>query len=190
MVTLGVKQHVDAWKHCTRCPLHETSKKIALYRGTLPCILLMVGEAPGRHENVSGIPFDTNALRGRMLSKLTDVADQMHISYVITNVLGCIPWAKGGSSVRSPEHHEISQCYPRLVEMIKLADPYIVLSFGGTAQDVVSPLVRNLNLLNPSRCIEHYYLSHPTTIIRRNTQTAINDWISEFRGILTSWTEK
>jgi uracil-DNA glycosylase len=49
--------HVDDWKDCTRCPLHTVRSNVVLARGSIPCDILFVGEAPGRSEDALGKPF-------------------------------------------------------------------------------------------------------------------------------------
>lgn len=51
------QRHVESWKNCTRCPAHLHRKHTALVRGSLPCDVLFVGEAPGESEDVLGKPF-------------------------------------------------------------------------------------------------------------------------------------
>ena len=48
----------ERWKDCRSCRLCEQRDKIVLARGTIPCDILMVGEAPGLSENSRGLPFD------------------------------------------------------------------------------------------------------------------------------------
>lgn len=50
-------EHVEKWRDCMRCPLSEQRSNIVLARGTVPCDVLFVGEAPGASEDALGQPF-------------------------------------------------------------------------------------------------------------------------------------
>ena len=49
--------HVEKWKDCQRCPLGQQRSNICLARGTVPCDVLFIGEAPGVSEDTFGLPF-------------------------------------------------------------------------------------------------------------------------------------
>ncbi len=49
--------HVEKWKSCTLCNLCDHRKHPALYKGSLPCDVLLIGEGPGTSEDVFGKPF-------------------------------------------------------------------------------------------------------------------------------------
>jgi len=51
------KAHVERWKDCQACPLHLTRTRIVIARGTVPCDVCFVGEAPGVSEDFLGQPF-------------------------------------------------------------------------------------------------------------------------------------
>lgn len=62
------REHVDKWKDCQRCPLAQQRGSICLARGTVPCDVLLVGEAPGASEDALGRPFVGPA--GDLLDKI------------------------------------------------------------------------------------------------------------------------
>lgn len=51
------QQHVADWRACTGCTLSERRNRVVLFRGSVPCDVLFVGEAPGESEDVVGTPF-------------------------------------------------------------------------------------------------------------------------------------
>jgi DNA polymerase len=50
-------EHVERWKDCMACGLCRQRYRICLGRGTVPCDVLFIGEAPGAVENAQGLPF-------------------------------------------------------------------------------------------------------------------------------------
>ena len=81
--------HLANWKDCTRCPLHETRIQTALYRGQVPCDILLIGEAPGPSENVLGEPFAGPA--GHLLDQIVGQSGLGKFRLCFTNLVGCIP---------------------------------------------------------------------------------------------------
>ncbi|QJA06842.1 uracil-DNA glycosylase [Thermosulfurimonas marina] len=84
--------------------------------------LLIVGEAPGREEDIQGAPFVgwagkflRNVLRRTYLTDLT----------YITNLVKCRP-----PENRDPEPQEIIACSPHLDRQIEIARPHIILALG------------------------------------------------------------
>ena len=55
--------HVDRWRACTACDLHKGRRKVVLARGTVPCDVLLVGEAPG--ECITGDSLVETAFRDK-----------------------------------------------------------------------------------------------------------------------------
>lgn len=60
--------HVERWRDCEGCSLSSRRSRVVLYRGKIPCDVLLVGEAPGDSEDVVGVPFVGPA--GRLLDAM------------------------------------------------------------------------------------------------------------------------
>lgn len=75
--------HVEKWRDCTACPLHCQRSNICLARGSVPCAVLFIGEAPGQVEDALGQPFRGPA--GRLLDQIIWYAlpHQKHDGYYI-----------------------------------------------------------------------------------------------------------
>lgn len=52
-----LQAHLSRWSHGCGGPCCKAAKHVCLVRGTVPCDLLFVGEAPGSSEDVIGRPF-------------------------------------------------------------------------------------------------------------------------------------
>lgn len=63
---------VERWKDCTACGLCEHRQKVVLARGSVPCDILFIGEAPGESEDCLGQPFVGPA--GQLLDRIVRLA--------------------------------------------------------------------------------------------------------------------
>jgi len=113
------------------CDLKPQARRFVFADGTAGAPLMVVGEAPGRDEDVEGRPFVGVAgqLLDRMLAAIgrdrTD-PDPARGVYV-TNVL---PWRPPGN--RRPETPEIDRWRPFLRRHIELAAPRVLLIMGNS----------------------------------------------------------
>ena len=92
---------------CTKCDLCETRTKIVFGSGNPHARILVIGEAPGKNEDLQGEPFVGAA--GKFLNELLEDAGLKREDIFIANVLKCRPPAN-----RNPQPHEIEACAPYL----------------------------------------------------------------------------
>jgi len=95
--------------------------------------ILLMGEAPGEHEDASGRPFVGRA--GQLLDTALEEARIGRNDVYITNVVRCRPTAVKDGSVtnRAPRVGEIAACESwRLLEL-NLVKPQVVVCVGGPA---------------------------------------------------------
>lgn len=123
----------EEWSPCNRCPLHEGIFHYVFFRGTCPCDVLFIGEAPGKDDNLAGIPFV-----GKYGSILDSLIAEIGIdfTYGIQNIIACTPFTttNGKLSVRVPSKEEADACKPRFLETIKRCNPKIIIELGKTAK--------------------------------------------------------
>ena len=106
---------------CTRCNLYKTCEYICLIPPDLgPDEVLIVGEAPGKHEDDSGKPFV-----GRSGEILREALGRFEIEGVITNAVCCRP-----PDNRTPRKSEINKCRYWLDRQIEIVKPKYVLILG------------------------------------------------------------
>jgi uracil-DNA glycosylase len=102
--------YLDEAKDCRRCPLHQTRTKVVFGAGDADADLMFVGEAPGRTEDETGLPFVGQA--GKLLDKLLGEIGLTRDRVFIANVLKCLrydaqvqlgdgSWERIGRLVRS-----------------------------------------------------------------------------------------
>lgn len=173
------------WDGCSLCSLSTHRQSTVLFRGNLPCNILLVGEAPGTSEDSIGYPFIGPA--GNLLDEWIDKAKlkiamndpnpspiktksstsphhQFWPALAITNIVCCIPKqiikTNTGkySQLRQPTHEESLSCRPRLSQFILLADPQAIITVGQISTKYLP------------KGIPSYPLIHPAAILRKDHQ--------------------
>jgi DNA polymerase len=91
---------------------------------------MLIGEAPGREEDLEGKPFVGRA--GQLLDKMLAAIGLGESDVHITNI---VYWRPPGN--RTPMPQEAEACRPFLERQIELVAPEIVLVLGGAAAKVI-----------------------------------------------------
>ncbi len=154
------QKHKQRWGSCTRCSLHENRHNVVLCRGSLPCDVLMIGEAPGFSEDANGIPFVPGAPAGSLLMHIVKeaFADHERLRIAYTNVVGCLPVDDEGAKNSTPPRECIEACLPRVHELIAIAKPSIIVTVGALAKK---------NVVVDEGTVEQIVnIDHPAYIIR------------------------
>lgn len=115
---------------CTRCDLCETRTNLVFGDGDPHARILVVGEAPGKNEDLQGVPFVGAA--GKFLNELLEDAGLRREDIFIANVLKCRPPAN-----RDPQPHEIEACAPFLRAQTKIIDPDVIVTLGNFATQFI-----------------------------------------------------
>ena len=111
---------------CRACSLCEGRTNTVFGEGDPHARVLIIGEAPGKNEDLQGRPFVGAA--GRFLDELLDAAGLKREEVFIANVLKCRP-----PSNRNPKADEIEACAPFLREQTQAIDPYVIVTLGNFA---------------------------------------------------------
>ena len=111
---------------CRLCPLCETRTRTVFSDGTPTARLLFVGEAPGRDEDLQGVPFVGRA--GQLLTKMIGAIQLKREDVYIANVLKCRP-----PDNRTPIPAEVERCLPYLEQQIALVKPDLIVALGLSA---------------------------------------------------------
>jgi len=108
------------------CPLKFTAKNTCFADGTPGSALMLIGEAPGRDEDLQGLPFvgRSGQLLNRMLAAIGLERQQVYIA-------NTIPWRPPGN--RTPTPLETELCRPFIDRQIELAQPEMLMALGGPA---------------------------------------------------------
>ena len=111
---------------CVACGLAETRANVVFGVGDRGAGLMLVGEAPGKNEDLQGEPFVGAA--GRLLDELLAEIGIAREEVYIANVLKCRPPGN-----RDPRPAEIDACKGYLREQIRLIAPDVVVTLGAFA---------------------------------------------------------
>ena len=108
------------------CNLRNTATKMVFADGNPEARIMFVGEAPGRDEDLQGLPFVGRS--GQLLDRMLAAIGLDRNTAYIANV---IPWRPPGNRTPTPQETEI--CRPFIERQIQLADPDILVLLGGAA---------------------------------------------------------
>ena len=112
---------------CHKCPLAEGRTQTVFGEGNPNARVLIIGEAPGRNEDLQGVPFVGAA--GKKLDALLEIAGlDRERDVFIANVLKCRP-----PSNRDPKAEEIEMCSPFLRDQTRTIDPQVIVTLGNFA---------------------------------------------------------
>lgn len=111
---------------CVKCDLHQGRTRVVFGAGHPNTDLLFIGEAPGRDEDLQGIPFVGRA--GQLLTKIIQAMGMTREQVYIGNIIKCRPPGN-----RSPTATEIVTCMPYLKEQIRLIQPRVICCLGAVA---------------------------------------------------------
>lgn len=108
------------------CALRFTAKQLVFSAGNPQSRVMLVGEAPGRDEDLEGQPFVGRS--GKLLDRMLAAIGLDRTSVYIANV---IPWRPPGNRTPTPQESQI--CLPFIRRQIELADPDILVCMGNPA---------------------------------------------------------
>jgi len=113
--------------YCEACALSRTRTRVVVGSGPRLPSLVVVGEAPGRHEDEGGEPFVGRS--GQLLVRL--IREELGLErsqYFITNVVKCRP-----PQNRTPRALEVAACRPWLEAQLHHLRPSVILAVGNVA---------------------------------------------------------
>lgn len=159
------------------CSLKKMATNTVFCDGNPDSKVMVIGEAPGNHEDLQGIPFcgDSGKLLDAMFGSINMKRED---DYYITNVLF---WRPPGN--RRPTDEELAMCRPFVERHIQLVDPKIIILVGATAMSAV------LNMKDPvtkvrgeiiehqfdfmERKVDNFVVFHPSYLMRQSAKKRI-----------------
>ncbi len=105
------------------CALKFTATKLVFADGNPAARIMFVGEAPGREEDIEGLPFVGRS--GKLLDLMMAAIDLDRSKVYIANI---IPWRPPGT--RTPTPQETLICLPFIQRQIELVNPDILVTLG------------------------------------------------------------
>ena len=111
---------------CENNSLAAEGSQMVFGEGPLDAKIMMIGEAPGYNESITGRPFCGAA--GEVLNELLEKADLKRGEIYITNLLKLRP-----PQNRDPQSQEIKEFSPFLDAQINIIQPEIICPLGNFA---------------------------------------------------------
>ncbi|MGO4711049.1 uracil-DNA glycosylase [Bradyrhizobium sp. 2TAF24] len=105
------------------CALKFTATRLVFADGNPKARIMFVGEAPGRDEDIEGLPFVGRS--GKLLDLMIGAIGLDRTKVYIANV---IPWRPPGNRTPTPQETQI--CLPFIQRQIELVDPDILVTMG------------------------------------------------------------
>ena len=159
-------------KGCMKCALGATRTHFVFGEGSAQADLMLIGEAPGRDEDLKGVPFVGRA--GQLLTLMLQSINLKRDEVFIANVLKCRP-----PNNRYPQPDEIEKCEPYLLKQIEMISPKLIVTLGRFAS---ASLLRTKSALGTLREEVHNYNQvpllvtyHPAALLR-NPQLKMRAW--------------
>ncbi len=115
------------------CALKSTATRLVFADGNPKARIMFVGEAPGRDEDLEGLPFV--GASGKLLDLILAAVSLDRTSVYIANI---IPWRPPGNRDPSPQETQI--CLPFIKRQIELVDPDILVCLGKPSSQAVLEL--------------------------------------------------
>ena len=127
-MTMGVFDKLkEECNLCERCELCRSRTNVVFGDGQEDAKIMLIGEAPGENEDLSGKPFVGRA--GKLLDSLLEEAGLGRETNVyIANMIKCRP-----PKNRNPDPVEINSCISYLKEQIATLQPDIIVCVGSVA---------------------------------------------------------
>jgi DNA polymerase len=117
---------------CTKCPLAKTRCKAVPGEGSPQALVMFIGEAPGKNEDLSGRPFVGDA--GRLLERLLQEIALRREDVFIANTVKCRPPGN-----RDPQPPELEACKSYLDRQIAAINPRVIVTLGRYSMDRYFP---------------------------------------------------
>jgi len=120
------------------CALKATATRTVFADGNPQARLMLVGEAPGRDEDIEGLPFVGRS--GKLLDQMLKAIGLDRTSAYIANI---VPWRPPGN--REPSPHETAICLPFILRQIELVDPDVLVCLGKPSMQTLLGLMEPIS---------------------------------------------
>jgi uracil-DNA glycosylase len=149
------------------CALKSTATRLVFADGNPKARIMFVGEAPGREEDIEGLPFVGRS--GKLLDRMIAAIGLDRSKAYIANV---IPWRPPGNRTPTPQETQI--CLPFIQRQIELVDPDILVTLGNpstqtllsTREGIMKTRGRWFEYNTGTRVIRAIATFHPAYLLR------------------------
>jgi DNA polymerase len=149
------------------CALKSTATRLVFADGNPQARIMFVGEAPGREEDIEGLPFVGPS--GKLLDRMMGAIGLDRTTSYIANV---IPWRPPGNRTPTPQETQI--CLPFVQRHIELVNPDVLVTLGnpstqtllGTRDGIMRTRGRWFDYDTGTRKIRALATFHPAYLLR------------------------
>ena len=149
------------------CALKSTATRLVFADGNPQARIMFVGEAPGREEDIEGLPFVGRS--GKLLDRMISAIGLDRSSAYIANV---IPWRPPGNRTPTPQETQI--CLPFIQRQIELVNPDVLVTLGNpstqtlllTREGIMKTRGRWFDYDTGTRVIRALATFHPAYLLR------------------------
>ena len=149
------------------CALKSTATRLVFADGNPQARIMFVGEAPGREEDLEGLPFVGGS--GKLLDRMIAAIGLDRTSAYIANV---IPWRPPGNRTPTPQETQI--CLPFIQRQIELVNPDVLVTLGNpstqtllsTREGIMKTRGRWFDYDTGTRVIRAIATFHPAYLLR------------------------
>lgn len=148
---------------CRLCPISSQRHQLVFGEGDPQADIMLIGEAPGFHEDQQGRPFVGEA--GQLLTKILAAIKLERHQVYICNLIKCRP-----TNNRDPLPAEIDNCRPYLEKQLELIRPAFILCLGRFSAQT---LLQSQAPLSQLRGVAHQWRNsrlivtyHPAALLR------------------------
>ena len=149
------------------CALKSTATRLVFSDGNPKARIMFVGEAPGREEDIEGLPFVGRS--GKLLDRMIAAIGLDRTRAYIANV---IPWRPPGNRTPTPQETQI--CLPFIQRQIELVNPDVLVTLGnpstqtllGTREGIMKTRGRWFDYDTGTRTIRALATFHPAYLLR------------------------
>ena len=156
-------------KNCQKCGLCETRHNTVFGEGPeINCKVMIIGEAPGEDEDISGRPFVGKA--GQLLTGILENGGGIKRNSVyIANVIKCRP-----PENRNPNVNEMTLCNEYLEAQLLLLRPQIIVTMGNVPTQWLLKSKHGITKLRGQwfdwRGIKLLPMFHPSFLLRNDSR--------------------
>jgi DNA polymerase len=149
------------------CALKSTATRLVFADGNPKARIMFVGEAPGREEDIEGLPFVGRS--GKLLDRMIAAIGLDRGNAYIANV---IPWRPPGNRTPTPQETQI--CLPFIQRQIELVNPDVLVTLGNpstqtllsTREGIMKTRGRWFDYDTGTRVIRALATFHPAYLLR------------------------
>lgn len=155
------------------CNLKKMATNTVFCDGSSASKVMVIGEAPGNHEDLQGIPFCGDS--GKVLDGMFRGINMTRENFYITNV---IFWRPPGN--RRPTDEELAICRPFVERHIELVNPEVLVLVGATSMTALLGITEPISNIRGKfmdfspkflpRTIKTFTVFHPSYLMRQSSK--------------------